>query len=276
MEIRFKNRRELICLSLWCVFSFFYILNSSLLPVGMVFKALQLGTMEALGVVFLTSDHVKLKKVIFVILLTLCSLIMLKNGGKKIYLVYVFFLLNHEHIKFDKLVRCTIASVLVSTLFVIGLSQIGVVEDFIFIRETGEKAHSLGFLYYYNASAQIMFVSIMYLYVKEKVSWAMLGVIAGVSYLFFKICTTRLPFYMMLIVLVMYVLIYKLNLIKSLNHLPIKCYSVIAFPVMTVLCVFAALNYNPQNKTHLMANDILNGRLRLSKQAFDVYGIKLF
>ncbi|MCM1270588.1 MAG: hypothetical protein NC247_08220 [Ruminococcus flavefaciens] len=275
-KISFKDNNELICLSSWFMFSFFYIVNTSLLSLGPTFKLVQLGVMGVMGFLILTHDCMKLKKIVMATMLAICCLLIIKNGGKKLYLVFVLFLMNSEYVKFDKLVKCTIAAVLLSTLLVVALSVAGVIPDYIFIRdESGEAAHSLGFVYYYNVSAQIMFVSVMYLYIKDNVSWFMLFVIAAASYVCYKLCTTRLPFFMLLIVLIMYVFMCKFTFIKNLNTKFFKAYSMIAFPAVTLFCVVAALNYNSHNAVYKFANEILNGRLSLSKRAFNMYGIKL-
>ena len=274
-KISFDNN-ELICLSSWFMFSFFYIVNTSLLPLGSTFKLVQLGIMGVMGFLILTHGCMKLKKIVIVVMLAICCLLIIKNGGKKLYLVFVLFLMNSECVKFDKLIKCTIVAVFLSTLLVVALSVAGVIPDYIFIRdETGEAAHSLGFAYYYNVSAQITFVSVMYLYIKENVSWFMLFVIATVSYACYKMCTTRLPFFIMLIVLMMYIFMCKFNFIKNLNTKFFKVYSVSAFPAITLFCVVAALNYNSHNVVYKFANEIFNGRLSLSKRAFNMYGMKL-
>lgn len=276
MELKFRNIKEFLYLGLWFIYSFSYILNSSVMNIGAFFKLESVLIIGILALMFFFHDYMKLKKVILAVIFFAACLLITRVTHKTVYLLFIMFIANSDYSKFDRIVRTTMISIILSTGLVVLMSLAGIIPDYIFVRDTGEIAHSYGFTYYYNLSAQAMYASILYIYLKDNVKWIELFVIAGISYVIYKECTTRLPFYVLLIIIFVYVLLYKWNVIKTLNHTWIKCISLVAFPAVCIGCVIFAQHYDPSVPMYSFSNDILNGRPRLSHVALNRYGMKLF
>lgn len=276
MKLKFKDMKEFLYLSMWFVYSFSYILNSSVINLGAVFKLESVVIIGILACMFCCHDYMRLKKIILAVIFFTACLLITRVTHKMAYLLFIAFIANSDYSKFDKIVKTTMISIILSTGLVVAMSLAGIIPDYIFVRDTGEIAHSYGFPYYYNLSAQAMYASILYIYLKDKVKWYELLIIAVISFAIYKECTTRLPFYVLMIIIFVYVLLYKWNIIKTLNHTWIKCVALLAFPVVCIGCVILALNYDGSIPAYSIANDMLNGRPRLSYVALNRYGMKLF
>ncbi|MCM1506136.1 MAG: hypothetical protein NC177_03230 [Ruminococcus flavefaciens] len=280
MSIKFKGINEMIFIFFWFIFSFSYIINASLLGSLSVFKMMYKLEVVAFGgvlaLLFLVHSRIKLKKIILASMFLVSCLIIAKVTGKIVYMVFILFVANSECTSFKRIIKTTIISVTLATLLVIVSCKLGFIPDYIFIREEGLQAHSLGFTYYYTVSTYAMFVSILYIYYKKNVSWIELSAIVLLSYAIYKTCTTRLPFVILLLALCLYVLLNKFDIIKNINCKIIRIYSLVAFPIACITCVVAAVLYNPSNPVFYKLNEILNHRLSLSHAAFARYSVKLF
>lgn len=187
------------------------------------------------------------------------------------------FIICSDVTSFKKICKVFILSVVPVTLGVILLSLLGWTGELVIIEgRFGRVAYNFGFIHYAIWARQFLFVFASYLYVRgKKTSWAELGIIAALSYVVFYFSTQRLTFITCILLLVMFVIFVKCELIK-VNSIFITLVSLIAAPVMMLIAIGTALFYSTDNIILAKINSMMLGRLQLGKRAFEVMPMSLF
>lgn len=260
----------------WGIFTAMYILNSSLLNINILYKLVSVALCLPLSAIFLLHKSLKLKQIILSLILLITMVIGAIVGNKVLFLLSFLFLINSDRTSFSRILKVSIISVTCMTISVVCLCMIGLLPDYIFEREGGKIAHSLGFSFYYNVSTHILFCSIMYTYVRKTLHFSEILILTLLNYLLYKLCTTRLPFYVYLIFIIAYLVFCKYNVFKSINHKLLKMYSAVAFSSLCILCVVMALKYDYRDPVFFEIDQWVSGRIALSHVAFSRYDIKLF
>ena len=163
----------------------------------------------------------------------------------------------------------------VTTIFIMILSQIGILEDILIYDRFGRVAHSFGFLHYGFFPRQLLFAWLAYLYGKDKKeSWPMLVAQLVLIFVIFYFTTQRLTFIVFIISWIMYIIFVKCEFIK-VNSIFMKVCSLIGFAVTGCISILLSYFYNPDIAWMNKINSLITGRLYLGKIAFDRYSIPL-
>lgn len=155
---------------------------------------------------------------------------------------------------------------------------VGIVPKRVFHRG-GVIAHSFGFGYYNTVPYTFFFMVLEFFFLKatrhKKANWFELIVLFGINYSLYKLSTLRLVFYLICIVIGLYIILVKFNIVR-LNSRLIKplCISIFIFLFFFTLWLY--YSYTDANNLFVRVNNILSERLSLGKLALERYPINLF
>ena len=268
------NANEFIYLILWFIYVVAYVFDKSLINIRLEYKAYELFASCVLIFYFALHNKTKLKKILFVSLTLVLLFLAAIRINKLQYMLLFLFLIDSDLCKIDDILKVSIVGILSSVMIVVFLSQVGVIQDYIFMRDDFKQAHCLGFSYYYTVSTMFLFAVIMYLYIRINIRYIELAAILFVGFTIYKFCTTRLPFYILIIAIAIYLLMCKYNLIRSIDNKFCKIVSLFLGPLFFVVSVAASILYNENNRYLVFLDKCLNGRLHLSNLAFKMYDVK--
>lgn len=196
------------------------------------------------------------------------------KSQNKTMIFYSLIMLASYRINGEKIIKTAITIQGMILLFIIVLSQLGIVLDYVFIEE-GRNRHSLGFIWTTVAPITFFYFVMGYVYIhRRRIKWFMNIILGGIAtWLFFK-TNTKMVFILTITFLV-FILFENLN--KKRFRLLSKFKAVfIAYPFLMWLFMFVACKlFNPNNQTWMSINTLLSGRLRLSQDAISLYGINL-
>ena len=146
-EYKITFTHEVLYLITFFLFAFVRILDTSLLNIDFLSNVVFIIVCATLAVLWITYDKVSVKKLLCQIIIISAFLLVTITTTRKYLLIYALFLLASNCAEFKKIVKYSLIATLSATCIVMIASQIGIVQDYVFERET-EIAHSMGFSYY--------------------------------------------------------------------------------------------------------------------------------
>lgn len=267
---------EIIYLFLYAIYIFVSILDSSLVSVGSLRTLLNYASIGALAVLFVsrTTTYRHLK-----ICVMLCVFVFAALSTDRLYIIiYMMFLMNARHSNFRRIVTVSFFTTAFSVLFVVLCCKMHIVADLVYSRDGVENAHSYGFGHYSSISYYALYLTIMWLYIRRNtIGYIELAVLTLFNYGVYKVTTTRLGFYIVMLVLLMYVVIEK-NYIINTSSKPMMFFSSVGFPVAFLVCLILDYVYDPEGSTDSILFKIdsaLNNRLGMGHEALSRYSPKL-
>lgn len=218
------------------------------------------------------SANWKIAMAIIVVLTFVLSYTGSRNMTMPLYSLIIVAAMGIED---KKIITNTIWIQSILLALIVGLSQLGIIEDYIFDPQ-GRVRHGLGFDWTTTSAILFLYIVCGILYVKKneiKIVWIV--VLEIINFWFYKMTDSKMSFLILTLCLMFWAFqkIIKLDLsfVRMFKHL------LILYPfILEILSIVVFSNYNPANPTWIKMNDILSDRLELSKDAIDTYGLTLF
>lgn len=190
--------------------------------------------------------------------------------------IIALLIISCRSVDFKQIVRVSYALVFPVVIFVVMLSQIGVIEDVVSYRSFGAVAcHGMGFNHSSALPTYFCFLFLENNYLKKDktriyklIFWMIVG------YAIYSVCAERLRFYLLGIACIMSLLesLYNRNSLKKV----FKYISSIIYPVSCAATLLLGYFYNPQNNVLKSLNILLSNRLYYEHYTFENFGISLF
>ena len=259
---------------LFCVSSVFY---GSLFGFAYLFyKIVRVVCFCTLAFLWIMQGRINIRQLYLHIIMSFLFATVAYTTGQDTLLVYVLFIITAGGVKKEKIIWTSILGTLPIVLLIFLASYAGIIPDRTYMREGGQLAHSLGFIYYSSYPYIILFNFISYVNVRKKsLHWIELAVAAAINYMIYQISTLRLSYYLMFGAIVMYILLEKFRIFDLRKKL-FGFLSLLVFPTAFTITILGALKYDPWRRFWREANDMLSGRISLSQKAFERYSLKLF
>lgn len=154
----------------------------------------------------------------------------------------------------------------------------GVFSQNLFYR-SGVTIETFGFGYYHVVPYTFCFMALGYLYLRtnngKKATWIELIIILGISHILFEITTLRLTYYLMYLIIFLYIVLIKFDLI-DLRKKWVVVSSSLVFPVMFITSIWINYVYDLSNPFQKRLNEVLSERLALGHEGFNRYSVRLF
>lgn len=185
----------------------------------------------------------------------------------------VIFIVCSKDIEFEKILKCTLGLQIAIMGITVAASQIGIIEDVVWI-EKNRVRYSLGYQYCGYPAHILFFIILMWFCVKKTYKFADAIIFLIISYWVYLRTDSRTDFYLSIIGIIGFLLYDTINRTKIGNWL----YSFMvryAFIFATAVSIIIHMVYDPTNTFLKRLNSILNNRLRLGHAAIEQYGFSL-
>ena len=218
------------------------------------------------------------KKDIILSILILVAFVIPAFGADYAFLFWIGFLIvGAKDVSTTKLLKVYLFISITMIVVTFAASQCGIIEDLQYILYEGEQLivrHSYGIIYPTDYAAHVFYVVLaLTVFLEDKLnlivrSW-MIILVAMIIYTCANAKTSTLCLLGFMVMCLMERVLrkhmYKFS--KILAYIPLTC---------ALVFLLLAYNYDASVNWKLVINKLLNGRLELSKIAFDNYDIKLF
>lgn len=216
------------------------------------------------------------KKILILFITFIIFFLSFWKSTYSILLEYAIFVIGAKGISFKKIANLYFKINFVLLMITIISSQIGIIEDLVYYRKDKDKyRHSFGAVYPTDFAAHVFFLSLAYVYKKDKkITWYQIVCILTSALLIYQFCDARLD--AICIVLVAFIsLCNKWNVIYFKNFF-VKYGLIFSFLICGALSLFLTINYDNSNEFYIKTNELLSSRLRIGNMMYHEYGIKMF
>ena len=193
------------------------------------------------------------------------------------FLWYVGFLIvGAKDVDFDKILKVYLTIGITIMLAAFVASQMGWIEDLVYITEKRGERHSFGVIYPTDFAAHVFYLVVAAIcFFEDKIKvWKMIPIIA-LAILVLTMCDARTSFLcMMFSVLALLFIKFVKNKIGTRHWLYYMANSLM--PILSGLFLLLTHTFNVENELCLKINDILSYRLYYSAQAIQKYEYTLF
>ena len=273
-KISCTSFQEFLFLLIFGMYSFFYILNISLLRltigINAVYKAWTLFSAVALLLLYISRKKEKKRVFYSVIIMIFLFGIISYTTGNYYLLLIIEFIVCADFTKFKNIVKTAIGSTLTGTAVVFLSCKTGHLYDYVY-----HNHHSYGFGYYTVIAFIFFFSWIGYLYLRKKISLVEIVAWSVFNFFFYSWLGVRLVTVLSVYVEIAYFLLVKTS-VFSLTHKVIGFISKSGYVLCAAVSLLIIKIYNPSNLIWVMADSLLSNRLSQTKMAFDFYDVTLF
>ena len=276
--IRYKiNKKEIIFFLMYIVYLLVLFKNHTVLKdVGIFVKLSYVRYLCYLvAVILIIRDSYKYKQLWTVFLIGAIAVLSLIFSGNQSILFYTIILLSAKDIDVRKIIKVTCVMQCLVLVALVGLSQMGLVQDYIFDPDTRAR-HGLGFLWTTTPAILYFFIVASYIYLRQrKIHTIELIVLELINVWFFKMTNTRLCFLLTSVVLIY---VFGLRYYLDNKEEKIQKNKIFVFaPIGACLIAFIIhLGYDATSTGWMRFNKLLSGRLALGLNAVSNNGISLF
>lgn len=214
------------------------------------------------------------KNIVFLLLFLFVFALSFLMSKNKTMVFYSIIMLASYGLQNDSTIKTTAITQGVILITIIVLSQTGVLLDYIFDKGTRER-HSLGFVWTTTGPILFFYFIMSYVYVhRRKLKCSIILLFESVNYWLYRMTNTRLVFILASLFL-FFILVEVINKkrFKFLSHFN-SIY--VAYPfLMWIFVIVICKIYNRNASKWASINNLLTGRLTLSQDAINHYGINM-
>lgn len=186
-----------------------------------------------------------------------------------------------------KIFKIVIHAIAESTLIIVGLCQLGILNDNINTRWIGSYAgsfageyvrHSFGFVVHNQIPLNFLLVTMLYVvYRNTKITlWENVVLIMLNSYIF-SLFGARVTYILVFALLIINAILWLINSYrKKQMHIKFRVIYYFIFPCMMLVSFIMAWLYDTNNRGLYWLNLYFNNRILFAQQALDKYGFSLF
>jgi len=215
-----------------------------------------------------------------IIVLGLAIAIIILIFSKSSSYVFIWMMICAAHnINFRKIALAVSLTMLITELSIFSLCALGILKN---TKQTGGSetiiryAYGMGFKHYWEAAHLTFNTVVVYLYAREEhITWFELVALAILEFVVYTFTTTRNPFAVGMITLVICALLKLSPWLREYR----KAYGVVArwiHPICAAFIVLLSAKCDLESESIQKFNKLLTGRLRLGQSAIKQYGIKPF
>lgn len=226
-----------------------------------------------------SSQIIKKRFVALIVYLFLIFAISCIVSTNRTMLLYFIVLLAAIQVDSNQIMKLTVWIQGITLAVVIGLSQIGILEDYIFGREVGRLRHGLGFSWTTTGPILYLYLLLGYIYLKkEKFNFGQALILELINIVLFIWTNTKMAFFLSSLFM-LYFAIKGRNRQKHKNEKWLNSKKMVWLLIPIFFCLFAILSakyYTPTNHVLKWINRIVSNRLQLGYNAIQSYGFTLF
>ena len=196
------------------------------------------------------------------------------GSGNKTMLLYIFLLVGAYGLSGRRVIGVSFFTRACLLLFIIGGSQIGLVENYVFTPETRER-HGLGFTWTTTSAVLFFFLMLQWIFIrKKKLTYIELILIEGIQFVLYQFTDSRMVFYLGTI-FVGVIGLAKIFQFEWKFTQKIKYLFLVAPTLICGIAIAIHAFYDSKNPIWIKLNNFLSNRLQLGRSAFETYGLSL-
>ena len=217
----------------------------------------------------------KLKDIISCAVLLIVAVLLIRYNVMTLYtlILFVFFSRN---IKFEKIAKITEIMSLLTVIFIISSSYLGIIRNYVSRDDILRVRESIGFRYpLYPAAFACNIITMFLCADKDNIKWKKIFLYSALCIWVYLKTKSRLSF-IISVIIILYAVYIKLKGYNIKNN-KIICYALVSsFVVLFALSLYISINYQPSVPLYKNLNLILSGRLSLQNSAINNYGMSAF
>lgn len=278
-SLNYLRKNEICFFGAWVLFFISLLIESTefflMHNFGMVTKGMRYLSYLICIYIIINEQNVKKKNFrAFIFILAIFGISCLASTNKTM-LLYLLILFAAFNINDKKIIRTTIWLQGLFLLLIVGLSQTGILHDYIFGVGTDRVRHGLGFTFALLPSTLFFYFCLGYIYYKkEKFKWKDAIILEFITIYFYIMTDSRMVFFLG----TFFLLFFTIQGSNSHRWKQLSKINGFYLIIPAILCVFSfivAFYYSPNNFLSGF-NRLLSGRLALAQNAINKYGITLF
>lgn len=222
-------------------------------------------------------NKISLKKLFLVILIVTSLIFVYINStiGLNLILIMVF-MLSGKDIKYKKLLRASLISLLTGWGFVTLSSLLGIIENRVYTHSfVGTISKTYGFNYYAYPSMLCFTCGLIYLYLRKKIKLLDIIIVLLINYTASLVYTTRI-YFLTMIVFAAWLLLTEITHFIQLNSRVWNFIATAGYSLCYIGNFIFYYLYNPANPIWVIINQFSTGRLKIGNEAISDYKITLF
>lgn len=189
-------------------------------------------------------------------------------------LLYVSFILGAKNVNFRGIVKLFLGTVGILLAGTVLISQASIVKDFVYVRDHFHR-HSLGIGYPTDTAAYVFYLLLAYYYLKfRRITWRTYLVVFFLDLLVYKFTQARNSFILILLTIPVIWIAQRAYQGKKISRGVASFYWMI-IPLTAYCTLLLSWLYKGSSRIFGILNRALSGRLSLSHQALQKYGISI-
>lgn len=214
---------------------------------------------------------------LILLLITFIIMYRIAKLGTAIMLIYIY---GARNIEFRKIAKLSICVTVLTVLFVIVSSYIGIIDNYVEISVDRVRQY-LGFKYALFPSTYMLNVTFLFIYVskyksyKDKLYFLLFFVLLISNYWIFVKTDSRTNFYLAILMLLIS-LVFNKNLNLLFKNKIIEFLSIFSYVISAFISFILTIKYDYKNQILASINRALADRLSLGQQSLEKYGFNLF
>lgn len=221
-------------------------------------------------------DSDTLKKIVVNILILSLLFITWRKSGEFILFPLGIFVLGARNIKFKRIIYIYLIVGTTLLAFIFFSSLMGLTKALTFYRDQNTVRRAFGIIYPTDFAAHVLYLVLAYCYLNfRKLSWKSYFIFVLIALFLIKFSDARLNAYALILVIPVMMIGQRAQKGYLLSKKIANFYWTL--PILgCYLLTFISYIYSPGKKIMDKFDSLLSGRIALSHQALDRYGIKLF
>lgn len=214
------------------------------------------------------------KKVFCLLIFFVISLITMFNSSTTTMFLYALIFFAANKVNSKKIMKLTLITHICIVFSTVILSQIGVLQDYLFVRneELSIYRHSLGFTWTTTAPILFFYTTLIYFYLKkEKIDLLLCFFFEIIAIWFYVKTNTRMVFFLESITIT-FMIIQRINKSRWKFFSKLKKIYIYFPSIICLIIIFIFKCFNEKSNLWLRINNLFSDRLALGANAISKYG----
>ncbi len=265
---------ENLYLGIFCFYSFFLIIELTLLGVERITQLVKIITILVLAYIYFIKEKTEKRVFLITVFMGVLFLISALTSGRIWLFITFLFIICAENVDFSKILKCSGITSIITIILIFGGSLLGVVNNLRY-EHLGIYANCLGFIHYAFPAFILFHVMLNYMtYRKVLTVWEYL--VASIAcVVFFYVFTSRTTFLLSIVFIIIFAVLTNVKNL-NINNKFVRILSIFMPFFLMLIAYICGLMYDNTNKLWRSLNSLVNARLELGKEAFKRYPVNLF
>lgn len=271
MNIKIRvSKREFLYFTPFIIWIAWHVLDNSLYS-SIITNGIPVKFIEALCIIMLLykiicCDTYKINEIKYIAITGIITLIPLLITREHMLVLIFLFIIASKNIPFKNIVKVSLIEISLLVLFIMLSCGMGIIQNYVYLRQDGSVRNSLGFSYTLFLGAYYLNIVLMYLYIRDKkTTYFEYLIILVINFYIYKQTDNRTVYLLIYLAIIMVIVLTRTKLVEKLSRVYNIIFSCFV-PLCAILSITVTLLYNDSKKWCVSLNNILDARLALGKK----------